>query len=348
MSLSLRSLSDGKAHGLASEPSIELDAPNDLDLDYQSVLVHGNHALYLNSTRLFYTFTLLNWKTGVSIVERIEIPTEFRPHDVAAFLDDSRVILVGHDVKYLHVYNYYNAPSNTLRKLAEVVTLDIVPPGTTWPIHSISIATSALSTDASFCRLDPRQNFYVISLRVKPSGLDSKDIFIFVPRDLILACAELVNTNQHPLHFGWEEWASGVQIFERNRGRPDPSYGISGARIVLNRILKGNEMKLKFLECDIEEVDSLTCRTVGPPGIVAAGNARGSKSAVSSRIKTRTTRIQLPLPDFLVRSVSPWDFGILIETVRYLQETLQAIALIYTGAQLMDSSIFVASLDGWS
>lgn len=67
MSLSLRSLSNGKAHSLASGPSIEIDA-GDLFPSYR-LLIHGDHILYLNNARLFYVCGMLCWKKGAFIGE---------------------------------------------------------------------------------------------------------------------------------------------------------------------------------------------------------------------------------------------------------------------------------------
>ncbi|OJT12073.1 hypothetical protein TRAPUB_11385 [Trametes pubescens] len=212
---------------------------------------------------------------------------------MAAFLDDAHVMFVGHDDKYLHIYNYYNAPSNLLSGNGlDTATLELVPPDTTWDILTISITAPSLAPNTSFCRLDPSQEIYVITLVVTTDGLENKQILIFIPRDPIVACAELVRRNEHPRHFGWEEWASGVQIIERSGCLPGPSYGISGSRIVLGRILEVDELELEFLEHDVEDTGTLTCRT------------------------TRTTRIHLPVQSFLVRSVAAWENGVVIETIQ--------------------------------
>ncbi|EIW59612.1 uncharacterized protein TRAVEDRAFT_71624, partial [Trametes versicolor FP-101664 SS1] len=232
---------------------------------------------------------------------------------MAVFLDDARMIFVGYDDKFLHVYDYYTA-SHFPNGSREAATLEIVPPDTTWLIRTISITTPSLAPNTPFCRLDPRQYIYVIRLVVATDGLENKHIFIFVPRDPIVACAELFRRNKHPRHFGWEEWASGVQIIERSGCLPGPSYGISGSRIVLGRILEGDELELEFLDYDIKEVGSLTYRPSTPLGMDASGNAKSNQYAASVRIKTRTTRIHLPVQGFLVRSVAAWENGIIIET----------------------------------
>lgn len=185
--------------------------------------------------------------------------------NIAAFLDDACVIFPGYDDKCLHLYDY-NTPSITLDGDPETVALEIVPPNTTWPILTISIITPTLAPSKSFCRLDPRQEIYAIRLVVMIDELERKQIFILIPRDLIVACAERCRIHEHPRHFGWEEWASGVQIIELSGCLPGPSYGIFGSRIVLGRILEGDELELEFLEYDIKEVGSLTCRPSAPLG----------------------------------------------------------------------------------
>lgn len=272
------------------------------------------------------TFVDENANSPGKCIQNPPIPSD----NMAAFLDDARIIFVGYDYKFLHVYDYYTA-SNLPNGSREAATLEIVPPDTTWLIRTISITTPSLAPNTPFCRLDPRQYIYVISLVVATEGLENKQIFIFVPRDPIVACAELFRRKEHPRHFGWEEWASGVQIIERSGCLPGPSYGITGSQIVLGRILEGDELELEFLEYDIKEVRSVICCPSGPLGMVAPGNAKSNQHAALVRIKTRTTRIHLPVQGFLVRSVAAWENGIVIETVSSLPETLLALALMYTG-----------------
>ncbi|KAL1950159.1 hypothetical protein VTO73DRAFT_5282 [Trametes versicolor] len=312
--LSLRSLSNGKAHRLASEPSIDIDG-GDLFPSYR-LLIHGDHILYLHNAFHFYVCGLLCWKKGAFIGECIRNPS-IPSDNMAVFLDDARMIFVGYDDKFLHVYDYYTA-SHFPNGSREAATLEIVPPDTTWLIRTISITTPSLAPNTPFCRPDPRQYIYVIRLVVATDGLENKHIFIFVPRDPIVACAELFRRNKHPRHFGWEEWASECR-----------SSSAVVAFLAPRRILEGDELELEFLDCDIKEVGSLTYRPSTPLGMDASGNAKSNQYAASVRIKTRTTRIHLPVQGFLVRSVAAWENGIIIET-------------------LQGSSMFLAYLDGES
>lgn len=233
--------------------------------------------------------------------------------NLAAMLDRTRAIVVG-DLN-IHVYNFDARSDHS----AATITLELSPPRARWRIASVSVTTRTSSPNTTFCRFDPRKEVYVICIVGSIEFGAPIQVLIFVPRDVVLACAELVDSGQHGPHFRWEEWASRLQVVERSFCFHGPEFGMSGSRVVMARMSQADELELEFLEHDMELEDN-----PGPAqhrgerfGVKATGDGGGDTvcpGLVSTRLKTRIARIRLPEPARQVGFVYLWENGIVLQT----------------------------------